>query len=320
LYSVLLVTLTLLGVFDAVVPDSSESVYDIELSELCSFLKGLYRELGPGYGCVVESPVVENSTCYTSTNMFTSHVLRNLCSDSDLALRIEKFLSIYRTDFYDYYQVLLDMPIELPFKAVTHVVVANVSGVVVKHVKVTNSTMHDYDEYANLVAIKAIYYARMGDEERAREELRKLSKMFDGVGFKDKAFNGLYETYKLALAAIAYRALGDVEEAEKYIEIIKRVKPLTTLYTRNLTGVGDLNTETASLVIIALYSNNPIQTVRESTTAETMSIQKLIALVLLIVVTILLLLTKQFKRWGSIAGLFLTTNRGDAVFSYPHSV
>jgi hypothetical protein len=64
----------------------------------------------------------------------------------------------------------------------------------------------------------------------------------------------MYETYKLALAAIAYKSLGKTSEAEGYSKVLYSIKPFTTLYTANYTGVGDLNLETACLTAIALYS------------------------------------------------------------------
>jgi hypothetical protein len=58
---------------------------DPSLENVCSFLAGLYVELTTSYGCIRESPVVENSTCYTSTNLLAGYVLRNLCSKTLLA-------------------------------------------------------------------------------------------------------------------------------------------------------------------------------------------------------------------------------------------
>ena len=265
-----------------------ENVSTPTLQELCSFLKDMYRGLGPGYGCLVESPVVESNVCYTSTNKLASHVLKLLCNDSVLAEKVERFLEIHKTDFYDYYQVVLGIPIKLPFNATTHVVVANVSGILIKHVKATNNVMSDYSEYANLVAIKAIYHASLGERSKALEELKKLDKMFDDAGFRDKAFNGYYETYKLALAVIAHRLVGDDEGAKRYIQILEKIKPFTTLYTANLTGIGDLNVETASLTALALY-NTRILHIEKPSTQPPYSIYVSIIFIA-VVITLLLLL------------------------------
>jgi len=280
-----------------------ENVSTPTLQELCSFLKDMYRDLGPGYGCLVESPVVESNVCYTSTNKLASHVLKFLCNDSVLAEKVGKFLEIYTTDFYDYYQVVLGIPIKLPFNATTHVVVANVSGILIKHVKATNNVMGDYSGYANLVAIKAIHHASLGEKSKALEELRKLDKMFDGAGFRDKAFNGYYETYKLALAVIAHRLVGDDEGTKRYIQILEKIKPFTTLYTANLTGIGDLNVETASLTALALY-NTRILHIEKSLTPPPYSIYVSIIFIAIAITLLLLLPLRKFlvrnreKCWG----------------------
>ena len=268
-----------------------EYVGNTTLGEICLFIEGLYRELGPGYGCLVESPVVESDTCYTSTNMLAVYVLRSICGNSVLAENVERFLELYKTGFYDYYQVLLGLPIQLPFNATSHVVAGRVGEITVKHVIVLDRVMEDYDEYANLVAIKAIHHARRGEREEAARELEKLRRLYNGVGFRDKAFNGYYETYKLALAATAYSMVGYDEEALRLLEAIREVKPLTTLYTENKTGVGDLNLETACLVAIAI--NQSIHTRNKHYDAllnqGRVEAKLLILITLLVLITILLL-------------------------------
>jgi len=75
------------------------------------------------------------------------------------------------------------------------------------------------------------------------------------VGFADAYHQetGKYEAYKVALAVYAYRALGLQGNVDKYIVKLLSINPYTTLYTDN-TGEGDLNLETASITLLALYS------------------------------------------------------------------
>jgi hypothetical protein len=235
---------------------SREYVEEPLLNNICNFIASLYVELTPSYGCVRESPVVENSTCYTSTNLLAEYVLRNLCNNKVLADKVRAFLNTYPADFYDYYQILFSKQFSLPFTTVEHVNVATINGITIKHVKRTDKVMYDYDQYANLVALKALYHVMHGQSENAVAELSKLNSLFDGRGFKDKAYQAsqIYETYKLALAVIAYKSLGKTSEAEGYSKVLYSIKPFTTLYTANYTGVGDLNLETACLTAIALYS------------------------------------------------------------------
>ena len=265
---------------------SAEYIYSLDITSICVFLDNLYRDLGSGYGCLVESPVAEATTCYTSTNKLAVYVLRRICNNSSLAEKIEKFLDIYRADFYDYYQVLIDLLIKLPFNAITHPVVDNVGGVVIKHVKILSNVMHDYDEYANFVAIKAIHHALRGEKEEAWEELKKLDRLFDGVGFKDKAFQDFYETYKLVLAAIAFKFVNNDIEIKKYLNTLYRIKPFTTLYRADMVGVGDLNLETACLTAIAL--NLDKATTREERDLKITAIPNLVTIFVVIAISIII--------------------------------
>ncbi|MEM1696925.1 MAG: hypothetical protein QXQ90_10080, partial [Desulfurococcaceae archaeon] len=119
------------------------------------------------------------------------------------------------------------------------------------------TVIEDYYDYANLLVYKALLHIAQGEENEALKELTMLSEMFNGYGFADAYYrvHGKYETYKVALAVIAYRALGRASEVEKYRSVLEKIKPLATLYEQGFKGTGDLNLETASLVLIALYGD-----------------------------------------------------------------
>jgi len=232
------------------------------LENICSFLASLYVELTPSYGCIRESPVAESSRCYTSTNLLAEYVLRSLCNNTLIADRVKAFLEEYKTDFYDYYQLLLGRDFTLPLTVVESVYVTTVNGIEIYHVKRVESVFYDYDEYANLLAYSALYHLVHGNMGSAVVDLVEINSLFDGAGFRDKAFSGAYETYKVALAVIVFKAVSHTNLIEKYISVLLRIKPLATLYVRDeatgeLRGVGDLNVETACLVAIALYSDLP---------------------------------------------------------------
>lgn len=172
---------------------------------------------------------------------------------------IRGFLERYRANFYDYHQIILLKDFELPFTVVEHIEVdrVNTSSTIVKVVGIRRGvvTMEDYDSYANLIVYKALHHLARSERDEAVRELGKLEELFDGWGFADRYHqeHRVYETYKIALAAIAYKAVGNYSKAERYTEILYRIRPLTTLYTKEFKGVGDLNLETATLVAIALY-------------------------------------------------------------------
>lgn len=306
--SLLLVLVSLYPVIALGVGASSVSEYSVaRLSReaICEFLVSQYVELESGVGCLRESPRVEPSVCYTSTNLLAEYVLRHVCGRSDLADKVKTFLVKYPTDFYDYYQILLLKPFDLPFTTVEHVTVNTLTMdntvIEVKHVRRTSVVMEDYDQYANLLALKAVYHIVYNERDKAITELLKLSSLYDGNGFADKAYNasGFYETYKLALAAIAYRALGYTEEAGKYIAKLTSLSPLATYYMGN-SGVGDLNVETACLVAIALYTELPVRTMQGagiSTQVESPGYVAVpVALAIVVLVFALWLIRTSFKR------------------------
>jgi len=66
-----------------------------------------------------------------------------------------------------------------------------------------------------------------------------------------------YEACKLSLALTAYRLASDIEKANTFRELLSRLKPLTSYYTKDFKGSGELNAETAHLTAIALYNFKP---------------------------------------------------------------
>jgi hypothetical protein len=146
-------------------------------------------------------------------------------------------------------------PIPQPLTSIEHVVVDVVNNVRIVHVKRARNEIADYYRYANLIVFRALLSLQQGDRESALRELGKLEELWDGVGFADAYHQetGKYEAYKLALAVYAYRALGLQDNVDKYTVKLMSINPYTTLYRDN-TGEGDLNLETASITLLALYS------------------------------------------------------------------
>ncbi len=191
--------------------------------------------------------------------------MREVCGDRGLAERIRAFLERYSAGFYNYYQVVLGLSIEDPIYSVEEVVADSISvdgrAVVVKHVRIGDEILEDWYLYGDRLVYDAMASLYRGDRGRALEDLRRLEDMTDQYGVRDKAqeVRSLYETYKLALAVILHKALGDERGAERYIEKLYSINPFTTLYREGFRGEGDLNLETAALTAIALYTT-PRQT------------------------------------------------------------
>lgn len=187
-------------------------------------------------------------------------MLREVCGDRALAERIRAFLERYSTGFYNYYQVILGLSIGDPVYSIEEVVADNVpvgeKTVVVKHVRIGDRILGDWYLYGDRLVYDALASLYRGHRERALEDLRRLENLTDQYGVRDmvQKIKGLYETYKLALAVVLYRALGDERGDERYIEKLYSINPFTTLYRDGFRGEGDLNVETAALTAIALHT------------------------------------------------------------------
>ena len=139
----------------------------------------------------------------------------------------------------------------------------------VKHeVANTSCIMADWDSYADLAVYGALNELLKGNRSGALELYSELLSMWDGRGFRDRAFDGTYQTYKCALFAYLYRALGEPKEGGNVYS--RCLKIISSLQARNggiITGyrvangrivpAGDTNTETTAMVVLALYSRYP---------------------------------------------------------------
>ena len=132
----------------------------------------------------------------------------------------------------------------------------------------------DWYDYADLLVYHALDKLLQGSRSEAEKAFLNLTRMWDGYGFRDRAFNGIYAVYKCALFIYLYRALESAGSTiiyeyqdiyEKCLEIIAKAQDpvkggIHTDY-RVVDGKiviqGDMNTETTSIVVLALYSNYP---------------------------------------------------------------
>ncbi len=134
----------------------------------------------------------------------------------------------------------------------------------------------DWYNYADLIVYKALDNLLWGSRPQAEQLFIKLTKLWDGYGFNDTVTRNtsVYAVYKCALFIYLYRTLEvagstiiyDYKDIyEKCLEIIAKAQDPTKggIHTdyRVVDGKiviqGDINTETTSIVILALYSNYP---------------------------------------------------------------
>jgi len=70
-----------------------------------------------------------------------------------------------------------------------------------------SSILEDWYEYADLLVYHALDKLLEGSRSEAEASFINLTRMWDGNGFRDKAFNGVYTVYKCSLFIYLYRAL-----------------------------------------------------------------------------------------------------------------
>ncbi len=133
---------------------------------------------------------------------------------------------------------------------------------------VLNTTMYngtvmpDWDQYADLLLYAALSCHWQGNDSGALGYYNNATQMWNETseGLQDKAFNGTYATYKLALLLYTSKVLGESLPFES--ELVDRIYAqqsesdggIITNYLANGTLEGDANTETTSIVIIALLT------------------------------------------------------------------
>jgi hypothetical protein len=124
------------------------------------------------------------------------------------------------------------------------------------------TTMPDWYEYADRLLYKALSCHWEGNDTAANLYFKNATDTWDGIGISDKATkaDGLYAMCKLALLLYTSKVLGRKLPFE--CELVKRIWSLQresdggiiTNYYANGTQKGDANTETTSIVIIALLT------------------------------------------------------------------
>ncbi|MFA4720141.1 hypothetical protein [Pyrococcus kukulkanii] len=122
--------------------------------------------------------------------------------------------------------------------------------------------MRDWRSYADLVVYGALSDILQGKRDEAFRLYFRLLSMWDGNGFRDRAFSGVYQSYKCALFVYLYRALGEPGEGRSVYLSCSRI--LTMLQSKDgrivagykvkngrIIPIGDPNTETTSVTAIA---------------------------------------------------------------------
>jgi len=277
-----------------------------EITSICRFLEGLYIDFGDGTGCLRESPNVEKDRCYTNTNFITLAVLR-MCNSS-IVPRIEAFLDKYDNQYGGRFEVMLLHDIPYPPRAVQRLELdkktVNNETITIYADIPSNTTLPDWDRYADMLMLAALQLLKNGDIEKAREYIEEVKKIWSGRGFVDKAYNatGVYDTYKLSLYYFISKAIGEKDDIAIWIEnnIHRFIKNggVITNYDNDLNPAGDPNIETTAVTAIALYTNysNAFQLYKKKQTLPSIDIAIPVAICTTIVAILVIIILIYKKK------------------------
>jgi len=226
----------------------------------------------------------ENITIYVANdNVLAARALEVL--GSPLA---SKVLTVLNNNFSGGWNgkidILLGKDIPDMFYNMRHKFIAEINGYrIIYEIPDLSTPINDWYNYADLVVYRALDRLLWGSRPYAEKLFINLTKLWDGYGFYDNAVKGrenetgkiIYDVYKLALFVYLYRALEytgsdiiyDYEHIyEKCLEIIlmaqdKEKGGIHTDYeviNGEIVITGDMNTETTSIVVLAIYSDYPM--------------------------------------------------------------
>jgi len=131
-------------------------------------------------------------------------------------------------------------------------------GSVLETEKANNNILPDFENYTDLLCYASLTEWRKGNNSGAVHYWEEANATWDGNGFKDKAYNGSYATYKLGLFYLTSRTLGESFGFEK--DIIDRFSRcqllnggfITDYYSNgSFPSSATTNTETTSIMLLA---------------------------------------------------------------------
>ncbi len=214
-----------------------------------------------------EAPnVAPNIYWLASDNLMAYHAIEPYYPETSRQI----YLELERRDGFQsgVYDPLFGQSIPLPIKEKITYIIEQGDNYIIK-TDIHNDTANNpffphWDEYANLLICSALSHYWEGNVTEAMSLFNKTVDMWDGKGLFDRAIEeaapnlrGLYETYKLALLLYASRIFDQPlpfqTELENTLWSMQRESDggIITHYNNSHVPMGDANTETTSLILIA---------------------------------------------------------------------
>jgi len=236
------------------------------IHDAVEFLEKMYNST---VGLCAEAPTASNTYWLVSDNLWAYKALQKYDPQTSNSIK-SKLMELAST--YNLPTDSQGLPISFKHEAVVGDIVQTPFNVTVSYTLYSDdytlktdiangtSVMEDWQEYADLLLYAALSKHWEGKDNEAINLFNMAKNMWDGVGINDKAAktDGYYATYKLALLLYVSKVLEQKLDFETQLIItIWRMQNQTTGgiitgYKQDGTPIGDANTETTSIVIIAL--------------------------------------------------------------------
>jgi hypothetical protein len=212
------------------------------------------REYNPTIGLIRESPVTAPDYYWLATdNWLAALALR--ADDAELADAILRTIQEYGGAQHGVIEALSGETIAWPPYVERQYQVSQ-QGVWAER-RDRGARYEDWAAYSDLALYGALNAYHQGRTDEARKRYKQALAKFDGVGFADKAWqvDGLYATYKLALALYVGKQIGEPPAGTMLLALLSKQRAsggFTTLYDRTGAPKGDPNTETTAYSLLAL--------------------------------------------------------------------
>ena len=244
--------------------DSQPPGYEERLKKAADFLKNV--QFNAALNLCREAPIVAPNTYWLlSDNLLAQYALRDYYPEVSNAIMEELKRRGYCEDRY--YSVLLGKPIPMPNKVMIPLVIEDRTPdyIIKADLRDESKYLVDWTRYADRLLFHSLSLAWKGDTEQAKEYFQYARELWTGEGLKDPSTvqSGLYETYKLSMLLLASKVLEAPlpfqEQLEQRIWSQQRDDGgiITHYNMTTLNPVGDANTETTSITIIAYLYEKP---------------------------------------------------------------
>ena len=245
---------------------------EFSLDKAYSYIISLYDS---SVGLVKENASINKYWLWTD-NILASKILTN--KDTQLSAKInnkvKEYAQTYNITFRHPIGALIDT--KAYFNTITDI---NLTGNIWYSDSNGTEELSCHD-YADIAFYKAIYYYKIKQHNKAKDCYMAGSSMFDGYGFRDRAFyadGNRYTTYKLALYKIASDTLGlEGKHVDRALHIIALMQDsnggVYTHYKEDLSIDSMTNVETTALAIMA-YNSKPARPPSDTDTNNNLPIQ-----------------------------------------------